>query len=99
MRKRLELPLTDVLLSLAHHCNTTPHPPKFTPEETQAIIEIFMCLLSDRMAEIGYKESFTKEQMEDFSGKAGEELVKFLHTYAGINTKELYNEPPKPNNK
>jgi len=91
MKSGIQLPLEEVLISIGTHLSMpNSDKPEFSDKAVIAILEIFMAMLSDKMASLGGKEGWSEKQMEDFAAKAGEDYIKFLHTYANINTKGLY---------
>lgn len=64
--------------------------PEFTEEGFRAGIKIFMSVMLDKTFELQIKEGFSEEDAGDMANKMGEDLRKFVKTYADIDTHDLY---------
>lgn len=65
-------------------------PPGYTMDGFRAIVKIFMSAMMDKMYELQVKENLDLEDKKAMAESCGDELRKFVHTYTGIDTLEMY---------
>lgn len=66
--------------------------PKYTEEGFRAGIKIFMSVIMDKMYDVQTADGMSLEDMSNMVVSCGNELMRFVHTYTGVNTRELYEE-------
>jgi hypothetical protein len=66
--------------------------PRYTEEGFRAAVKIFMSAIMDKMYDVQRCDGMSLDDMANMATSCGQELSKFVHTYTGINTKELYAE-------
>jgi len=69
---------------------TVGEKPEYTEGGFRGAVKVFMSATMDKMFDIQTKEKMTLEDMEAMVTACGNDLRKFVHTYTGIDTKELY---------
>jgi len=69
---------------------TVGEKPEYTEGGFRGAVKVFMSAIMDKMFDIQTKEGMTIEDMEAMVTACGNDLKKFIHTYTGIDTKELY---------
>jgi hypothetical protein len=69
---------------------TVGEKPEYTEGGFRGAVKVFMSAIMDKMFDIQTKEEMTIEDMEAMVTACGNDLKKFIHTYTGIDTKELY---------
>jgi len=69
---------------------TVGEKPEYTEGGFRGAVKVFMSAIMDKMFDIQTKEKMTLEDMEAMVTACGNDLRKFVHTYTGIDTKELY---------
>jgi hypothetical protein len=64
--------------------------PEYSLEGFRATVKIFMSAILDKMWEIQNWDNMQFENREIMAEKAGQELRKFIKTFTGVDTHQLY---------
>lgn len=64
--------------------------PNYTNEGFRAALYIFMDVLIDKMYSLNQKEKHDLVDSSAMAESAGKELAKFVHTWTGIKSENLY---------